>query len=377
MRNLETELKSGVSRFSAYGKVSIGADTFPAEDSRSASGYVYKRAAFPVKIGSNNSIYVQMMGGHTADDPGVYVRNKDGEFFEIKWDLRDNEAVLDNVSDRSFITMRLEKDAEGKLVEKKFVSEYDAINYMAEHLHNDDQVYIGGNVEYRKYNGQIQRSFNITTVALDDKNEPVAELLQTYLIDGSSVPRNWEKQLEENYELTINAFVPQYVGKQEGRSIKKVLAFPQTMTLKATDDNLEKRKMIVKKFLMPEKGVVREIGMRNTMIDGYEESTGNVELTPELKELIELGFMTEEEVKKEATISGRRIHQTVFGRPLLHRENGVPKLSVADRYTPEALVVETDDEENVTTNDPFTSADESNDESNDNSLESEINAMFS
>ena len=53
--NLETELRSGVSRFSAYGKVSISADTFPTDAVKAASGYTYKRVSFPVSVGDNNT----------------------------------------------------------------------------------------------------------------------------------------------------------------------------------------------------------------------------------------------------------------------------------------------------------------------------------
>ena len=179
--NLETELHSGVSRFSAYGKVSISADTFPTDAVKAASGYTYKRVSFPVSVGDNNTIYVQMMGGYSPKKPVIYARNTDNDPIEVNWDLRTNENILENIADRSFVKVRLEKDADGKLIEKKFLSEFDAITYMADHLKDGQQVYIGGEVEYRHYNGQIQRSFNITTVGLDENEDrkSSAQLTQT------------------------------------------------------------------------------------------------------------------------------------------------------------------------------------------------------
>lgn len=383
--NLETELRSGVSRFSAYGKVSISADTFPTDAVKAASGYTYKRVSFPVSVGDNNTIYVQMMGGYSPKKPVIYARNTDNDPIEVNWDLRTNENILENIADRSFVKVRLEKDADGKLIEKKFLSEFDAITYMADHLKDGQQVYIGGDVEYRHYNGQIQRSFNMTTVALDENEDrkPSAQLSQTYLIDNTSVDRDWEDQLEEKKQLVVNAYVPQYVGKHEGKQIKKTLAFPQQFVLKATDENMDKRKAIVKRFLLTDEDVVRELSLLCDLVDGYEESTGNVELSDDLKELIKLGFMTEEAAEKQMTIGGNRVRETVLVRPMLRRNNGQPELMMADKYAPEALVflqAIMDDEE---IDDPFPPEDEtaesteSKDENVTTSFEDDINAMFS
>lgn len=383
--NLETELRSGVSRFSAYGKVSISADTFPTDAVKAASGYTYKRVSFPVSVGDNNTIYVQMMGGYSPKKPVIYARNTDNDPIEVNWDLRTNENILENIADRSFVKVRLEKDADGKLIEKKFLSEFDAITYMADHLKDGQQVYIGGDVEYRHYNGQIQRSFNMTTVALDENEDrkPSAQLSQTYLIDSTSVDRDWEDQLEEKKQLVVNAYVPQYVGKHEGKQIKKTLAFPQQFVLKATDENMDKRKAIVKRFLLTDEDVIRELSLLCDLVDGYEESTGNVELSDDLKELIQLGFMTEEAAEKQMTIGGNRVRETVLVRPMLRRNNGQPELMMEDKYAPEALVflqAIMDDEE---IDDPFPPEDEtaesteSKDENVTTSFEDDINAMFS
>lgn len=383
--NLETELRSGVSRFSAYGKVSISADTFPTDAVKAASGYTYKRVSFPVSVGDNNTIYVQMMGGYSPKKPVIYARNTDNDPIEVNWDLRTNENILENIADRSFVKVRLEKDADGKLIEKKFLSEFDAITYMADRLKDGQQVYIGGDVEYRHYNGQIQRSFNMTTVALDENEDrkPSAQLSQTYLIDSTSVDRDWEDQLEEKKQLVVNAYVPQYVGKHEGKQIKKTLAFPQQFVLKATDENMDKRKAIVKRFLLTDEDVVRELSLLCDLVDGYEESTGNVELSDDLKELIKLGFMTEEAAEKQMTIGGNRVRETVLVRPMLRRNNGQPELMMEDKYAPEALVFLQAIMDNEEVDDPFPPEDEtaksteSKDENVTTSFEDDINAMFS
>ena len=163
---LDTELHGGYASFRFCGTVSISDDTFPKEDTTSASGWKYRRANFPVKISDSNSLYVQLMGGRASTNPVVYVRNKEDQPIQLKWDMRNNEDVLKNVKPADFIVIRIEEGADGKLIAKKFVSEVDAIDYLADHLTDGTKVHIGGDVEYQRYNGEIQRSFNITRITL-------------------------------------------------------------------------------------------------------------------------------------------------------------------------------------------------------------------
>ena len=346
--NLEKELQSGIAQFRVYGKASISSNTFPEETTTSKSGWVYKRAGFPVKVGDSNSVYVSIMGGHASQNGVIYVSNKDNQPMQVNWDLRNNEEVLANIADYSFIKIYLEKDDNGKLIEKRFLSEIDAIDYMAEHLKNDDQIYVSGQVEYQRYNGETQRSFNIKTVILDEKgHEPLSEMRQTYLLDEHSLPRQWEKQIDEEHQVTVNAFVPQYIGKENGKTIKKVLALPQQFIVRGNPEKLDMVKKVTEKLFKTGKKVVREIGLRQKLVYGFSTNTGDIKITDELQELIDLGLMTEEQVKNEATVSGRRVDETIFVRPLQKNEEGSTTIMMADKYAPEALLIPDDEDENI------------------------------
>ena len=242
----------------------------------------------------------------------------------------------------------MEEGEDGKLIAKKFVSEVDAIDYLADHLTDGTKVHIGGDVEYQRYNGEIQRSFNITRITLAKEDvEPYAVMQQTYLVDAHSLPRKWEKELEENHQIKINTFVPQYVGKENGKTIKRTLAMPQQITLKATDDNLDKRIKIVEKMFKVDKKAVRELVLQNKVVYGYEMASGEIEMTPELQELVELGIMTEEQIKNEVTVTGSKVDEVVFDHPVLRKDGDgdYSKLYGFDRYAPEALIVPDDEEE--------------------------------
>ena len=343
---LETELHGGYASFRFCGTVSVNEDTFPKEDTTSDSGWKYRRASFPVKISDSNSLYVQMMGGRASTNPVVYVRNKEGQPIQLKWDMRNNADVQKNVDPNDFIVIRIEEDGDGKLIAKKFVSEVDAIDYLADHLSDGTKVHIGGNVEYQRYNGEVSRSFNVNRITLaEEETKPYAFMQQTYLIDAHTLPRKWEKTLEEDRQIKLNVFVPQYVGKENGKTIKRTLAFSQQITFKT--ENAEKGIKAVEKFFKVDKKVVRELPLQTKVIYGYEQSTGNIEMTPELQELVDLGIMTEEQIKSEATVTGKKVDETIFDHPVIRKDGDITKLYGLDRYAPEALIIPDDDEDEV------------------------------
>ena len=102
---------------------------------------------------------------------------------------------------------------------------------------------------------------------------------------------------------------------------------------------------------------------------GYESSTGNIEVTPEIQDLIDAGIMTLEQVQNEATITENRIEENVFDHPMIHSEDGKILPLFSDTYSPEALVMledETDEFDN-----------EEDDQTVDTTVDSEEDDVFS
>lgn len=343
---LETELRSGISRFVLRGTAVIDDKTFPREDTVSDSGWKYRRSSFAVKVGDNNYQYVELMGGRSSENPVIYTLNNDNEPIQVKWDLRTNKTVLENIPDRAFIRIAIDKqDGSDKATLKKFLSPVDAIEYLAEHLEDGTPVEIRGDVEYQQYNGRTQQRLNVTQIYLKDpKNDDLATMSQMYLVDSNALPRQWKKTMEEDGEIKVNLFVPQYVGKYNGKKIKKTVAMPQQIVIKNKDNN-EKLMNYIEKLFTVKKGVVRKIDIVTKLFFGYESETGNVEITPEIQDLIDAGIMTLEQVQSEATITENRVEENVFDHPMIRSENGKILPLFSDIYSPEALVMLEDEEE--------------------------------
>lgn len=343
---LETELRSGISRFVLRGTAVVDDKTFPREDTVSDSGWKYRRSSFAIKVGDNNYQYVEIMGGRSSENPVIYTMNNDNEPIQVKWDLRTNKTVLENIPNREFIRIAIEKqEGSDKATLKKFLSPVDAIEYLAEHLEDGTPVEIRGDVEYQQYNGRTQQRLNVTQIYLKNpENDDLATMSQMYLVDSNALPRQWKKKIEEDGQIKVNLFVPQYVGKYNGKKIKKTVAMPQQIVIK-TKDNNEKLMNYIEKLFTVKKGVVRKIDIVTKLFFGYESETGNVEITPEIQDLIDAGIMTLEQVQSEATITENRVEENVFDHPMIRSENGKILPLFSDIYSPEALVMLEDEEE--------------------------------
>ena len=141
-------LKKGVSQFNLVGKVKINDNTFALDTESQTSDYIYSRANIGIDTG-NGVVFSSLLGGYFATkDNVVYVhgvkKNDAGKEvsdyenrFTIDWEDRFDDAILETVGDDCFIKVGIEKTNKGKTYTKKFLSAYDAIEYLSEHLTED------------------------------------------------------------------------------------------------------------------------------------------------------------------------------------------------------------------------------------------------
>lgn len=363
-KKLEKELKRGSASFKAWGQASVTEDTFGEPQVSKKSTYKYVRVNLPVKISEGRTIYVEMMGGYDPAKPILKRFSKEqGEgMMDIKWEHRKQKEIIDSVALSQVISIRIERNEQGKLIQKRFLSEIDASEYLAEHLQDGAEIYVGGEVQYSRYDGKIQRKYSVRTISLNEgytdkdgnekePHEHEAIIRQSYLLDDTSLSRKWAKELENDGETKMSAWVAQYIGKEDGVEIKKTLPLAQEIVIRPTDEP-EKLKKVLENILKVPKNVVREIVLKCKIIDGYTQGTGDVEITQEVQELIDCGLMTEEEVVQETTVRGTRISELVFQSPALALNDGVRKLLSEDKYDPEVLIVpEYEDDEDEDTDD--------------------------
>lgn len=308
-------LKKGKASFMLIGKAKVTDKTFHLDNSYD-SGWTDNSMYIGIDCGNGNTVFAEMRGGFFAgqEDATVlraYDKNeKDGDGrskqVEIAWEDRLDESLLDSVSDSSLITVGVEKDVKGKTVYKKFLSQYDAIEYLNDYLEDEVVVNVKGNLKYNEYDGNVSVKKEISSIVLsrvEDEADFKATFSQAILVDHKCIG----KKDEEKGTMALDAYVIDYVGspKIDGEKIeiKKNIVFPITLEV-AINENPEITARMLQKFFKPKKkGTLNEITVVGNLIEGG--SVVNItedDIPDDIKELIEMGLYSEEEAEKKCAV---------------------------------------------------------------------------
>ena len=323
-------LKKGVSQFQLIGEAKINDYTFKI-DEQSASGWIYNSMNLGVDCGNGNTVYCDMMGGYSSvNDSVIYVHGKtendngkevdDYENrFTVDWDDRFDEDIIEEIGNQCFITVGLEKDNKGKTFAKKFLSAYDAIEYIKSNLEEGMVINVKGNLKYSSYQGNTQVKKEVTSVFLskaDDPSKYSATFQQTILIDKDSL----DKYDKESGSFPINAYVVDYVGKygENKQEIRQNVAFPKTFQFNISETELEKGTKLANKLFKAKKDNVNELLVEGDIIEGQAKINITLDDVPDdIKELIELGAYTEEEALAKCAVGNTREKKMVIRKPVI------------------------------------------------------------
>ena len=359
MTELLTELKGGIASFTLMGNAVVKENALQGIQQKEGKTWRHVDSSFGVNTGEGNTIYARIWGGYKTDNPILKRWDNENNLIDVKWENRLAEGVIESIRPSELFRAGFEKDEDGRLITKEFISEIDFEEYLREHLADGMAVRVRGDVEYNEYKDEIYRRYNIKSVYLAEpyKNkegetvtpEPMAQVRQTYILDEDALDKKWQKDLQEEGRTTLSLFVPQYLSQRKVGDkylpFKKTIPMHQGVVVKmkdmADEKELKVKKTIMEKFFKVKRDTVREIVLINNINEGYEEATG-VEINDELQELIDLGIMTEEDIKNQVTIRGNKVSEIVFAQPavLRNRDTGDVALQMTDeKYSTEALIV--------------------------------------
>ena len=348
-------LQKGVSQFNLVGKVKINDKTFALDTESQTSDYIYSRANIGIDTG-NGVVFSSLMGGYFATkDNVIYVhgvtKNEAGKTvsdwknrFTIDWEDRFDDAILETIADDCFIKIGIEKTSKGKTFTKKFLSAYDAIEYLSEHLTEDMVVNVSGSLQYQYYEDSVSVQKNIKSIYLSTKAEEEfkAEFRQTILLDNDSVG----KLDKEKNTYPIDCYVVDYVGKLDGNEIKQNVVMPKTFYFDVLDvENPDKTKKLLDKFFKPsKKNKILELGVIGAFCEGGVISTATLDdLDDDVKIMLEAGMLTEEEALAKYT-TGEKERRMVIKQFITRNDSedsDKPHLVIMkdeDKYTVDDLV---------------------------------------
>lgn len=308
-------LKKGKAAFTLIGKAKVTDKTFNLDNSYD-SGWTDNQMYLGVDCGNGNMVYGEMRGGFFPDDDNILRgfskddKDDDGKSkqVEIAWEDRFDEELLDTIADTSFITVGVEKDVKGKTVYKKFLSAYDAVEYLDEHLEDGMVVNVKGNIGYSEYEDNVTVKKEITSIVLskvEDEADFKATFTQTILLGFDSIGK---KDPEKN-TIALNAYVVDYVGKPkiDGKKveIKKNITYPKTFEVAINDNPEITAKMLQKFFKVKKKGSINVLTVMGNLIEGAAiVNITDDDIPDDIKELIEMGLYSEEEAKAKCAVGG-------------------------------------------------------------------------
>lgn len=336
----KTKLKQGSRKFYCLGQVSISDKSFSFDnDSKNNPNYVYSSVDF--QVNSNTSTdWFGLIGGYMKDGSSkIYchgLKEMNGRMvgdwtnrIVLDWSRRFDVDELSLIDPNDFITIKLGKDDNGKLIEKKFLSEYDAIKYLNEVLKNGMIVKIRGDLEPKlattKENGSNYsrlepkiKSIELVEGEQSEKAKWTYNCVLPLLITKDSVEQSAKPN--EDGLVECDAFVAGYLGKFNGVEYKETVAYPIKVKINAKKVPLYEK--VIKAYLRPQKDYVIELYTQCLFVtQGETVQLGYDDLSEDMKLQIECGLMKKEDVLKKATAGGSLVHYLEFVRPHTVKNN--------------------------------------------------------
>lgn len=359
------ELKGGSSDVVIVGKAKLTEESFSGDmlsEKNKANPWAYRRLRFAIETEDKNTVYVQMSDGFHKKNPVVFTQDTDRNAVQIPWDKRKLDDVVKTVNPFQLYRGGLLKDGDKTKVES-FVSGWDLYEYLEENLEQDMWITARGSVSYQEYQGEINHSIDIRSIYLydgkkvkdEDGNETIVKegftkLTQTVLLNEDSYKRITKADKEAG-QVVVNAFVPQYVSKKDGKPFKKTVPLATSIFVPINKEKPEQTEAILEKMFKVKKNVLRELTLECEIVEGFESSEPtkkDIELSKEVQELIAMGLYTEDEAKSTASVRGNKIKKFVFKRPNLRKDKDTGAIILPmydDKYELMALSAHIEDED--------------------------------
>ncbi|MEX3625113.1 hypothetical protein [Viridibacillus arvi] len=363
---VKQKLQKGKSYVTVVGKAKVTDKTYNVKQTSKTSDYEYSRMGLGIETVEGNVIFGEMMGGFSPSmNYPIKARTKEGDNVDVNWADRLNESVIETLNKFSTVNVGLVRDgdvpAEGeedkrKLVIKRFMSPYDAIDYIKENLKDGTMIMAKGSYKFNKYKEEDQKKFEITDIYLSKQEEGFANFVQTVIIDEDSFSKSSMKDAKETGEVIISARAVDYVGKIDGKKIGKNMTFNFPFSVKINKENPEMTEAIVNNLFKVKKGKIREISIEGQIFEGYEQtqvSEKDIKISKDVQELIAMGLYSKEEAMQKMTVRGNKVSKMLFTRPfILKDKDDATKLNIDmndDKYVPEDLYVDIEETKEDTT----------------------------
>ena len=356
--------KGWIQSFTLVGKAALGKFTFNIDAHSEKSDYIYSRMLLNVDCGEKYGlVQSQLMGGYSISNPypehvhGKKIDEKTGrevdDFdnpYTIDWEDRLDESILEDVGNLCFIRIGIERDKDGKVVEKRFLTDYDAINYLSDTLKDGTEIKVKGQLKYSIYNDAIQVTKQINSIFLKkDKDTPIAMFTQTMLLNKDSVGKlDKDKMVYPIVGMILEKF-KEYNGNDltDGGSVKggKFVPLRKVFDYEVDPDNKEKADLVISKVFKVKKNITMLTCEGIFVEGGATVQATEADIPADIKELIDLGAYSMEEALAKCSENKGKERRMILKRPFLRMvgEEGSKTLQIQkfdDKYSDEDLMLD-------------------------------------
>lgn len=359
---IELDKKDWSSRFTLVGEADVNDFTFKMDQKSEKSDWVWNQINLRVDCGEKHGkVDCELMNGYGSErDNVIYVHGKkeDGtddfqNSYTIAWEDRFDEDILKDIGRSCFIRVGLEKTDQDKTFYQDFLTGYDAIAYMQEHLEAGMVIKVDGQIRYSVYNETIQCRKEITSLVLSSATPDKyrATFIQTMLLDEESCTR--ESLDKDKSVLTVDAYLLEKFkeyngwdltdnGKTKGKFVPLRKRFEFTVDL-TTEAGKKKVDAVLKsdKMFKVKKGTVTQITFEGEFVESGATVQATIDDVPdEIKELIEIGVFTEEEALAKCSENGSRERRMLITKPYTKKVGDEDNKTTALVYTLEKYSAE-------------------------------------
>jgi hypothetical protein len=361
-----TQIKKGTAQFNLVGKAKVGDFTFKldVESNKEDSDWIYNQMNLGVDCGESGVIYADMMGGYGSERENVvYVHGKKkkdngkdtddfDKSFTIDWDDRLDEDNFKEIGDLCFITVGLEKDEKGSTVYKKFLTQYDAIQYINDNLEEGTLVNVKGSLKYQIYNENISVKKEINSVVLSKATEDKfkATFTQTILVESDAIGKPDKETMTIPVTASVVDFVKEYQEQKIYRLVKGKKKEGMNLPLRKVfeiviGEDKNKTTTFLKQFKAKSKKVT-EVTVEGIFTKGSlnTEEVSESDIPEDIKELIELGVIDKDEILGKIAFAngGKKPEKMIITAPNVRiievNGNKIPSISrEADKYNEDDL----------------------------------------
>lgn len=356
--------KGWIQGFTLVGKAALGKFTFNIDAHSEKSDYIYSRMLLNVDCGEKYGlVQSQLMGGYSISNPyPVYVHGKKidektgrevddfDNTYTIDWEDRLDESILEDVGNLCFIRIGIERDKDGKVVEKRFLTDYDAINYLSDTLKDGTEIKVKGQLKYSIYNDAIQVTKQINSIFLKtDKDTPIAMFTQTMLLNKDSVGKfDKDKMVYPIVGMILEKF-KEYNGNDltDGGSVRggKFVPLRKVFDYEVDPDNKEKADLVISKVFKVKKNITMLTCEGIFVEGGATVQATEADIPADIKELIDLGAYSMEEALAKCSENKGTERRMILKRPFLRMvgEEGNKTLQIQkfdDKYSDEDLMLD-------------------------------------